>query len=84
MRVYTITPKGQVTIPLEIRNKLKLKPGDKISYQQTERGVILKPAKEGMLRDFGFLKDRSGTTDTSTENIRKNVREKIGERRQSK
>ena len=32
MKVYTITPKGQVTIPTEVREKLKLQPGDKITY----------------------------------------------------
>jgi len=33
MKAYTITPKGQVTIPAEIRAKMKLKPGDKIIYE---------------------------------------------------
>jgi AbrB family looped-hinge helix DNA binding protein len=28
----TITAKGQTTVPKEIRDRLKLKPGDKIEY----------------------------------------------------
>jgi len=34
MKAYTITPKGQVTIPAEIREKLKLYLGDKITYER--------------------------------------------------
>jgi AbrB family looped-hinge helix DNA binding protein len=38
MKAYTITPKGQVTIPAEIREKMKLKPGDKITYEDIKKG----------------------------------------------
>ena len=47
MKAYTITPKGQVTIPAEIREKLKLYPGDKITYEDTAAGIMIKPAKKG-------------------------------------
>ena len=40
MKVYTITPKGQVTIPTEVREKLKLQPGDKITYVDTTAGIL--------------------------------------------
>jgi len=74
MKAYTITPKGQVTIPVEIRVKMKLKPGDRITYEDTAAGVVLKPAQEDMISDFGFLKGRRKPADL--EAIRKSVRKK--------
>lgn len=34
----TITSKGQITIPIEVRKSLKLKAGDKIDFYETEDG----------------------------------------------
>ena len=80
MKAYTITPKGQVTIPAEIREKLKLYPGDKITYEDTAAGILLKPAKMDMIDDFGFLKERghSGHSE-ELEEIRSSVRKKIAD-----
>lgn len=39
-----IQEKGQVTIPLKIRNKLNLKKGDLVVFVETDSGVIVKPA----------------------------------------
>lgn len=51
----TMTSKGQVTIPKEIRKTLGLKPGDRVIFEKEENGVVLKPAKT--LLDFrGFVK----------------------------
>ena len=78
MKTYSITPKGQVTIPTEIREKLKLKPGDKITYIDTDSGVLLKPAKTDMISDFGFLKNSKKPADI--QKIRKAVRKKIAKK----
>ncbi len=78
MRAYSITPKGQVTIPIEIRKKLKLRPGDKIVYEQTGNGFVLKPADANMLSDFGFLKDKK-ESGVDLARLRKMVREKIAD-----
>jgi AbrB family looped-hinge helix DNA binding protein len=40
-----IQEKGQVTIPLEIRQKLKLKKGDLVTFIETDKGVVIKPAE---------------------------------------
>jgi AbrB family looped-hinge helix DNA binding protein len=41
----TLTSKGQTTIPKEVRNFLKLRPGDRLEFILHENGtVILKPA----------------------------------------
>ena len=39
-----VQEKGQVTIPRSIRKKLNLKPGDLVIFQETEAGVVIKPA----------------------------------------
>jgi len=74
VKTYTITPKGQVTIPAEVREKLKLQPGDRITYEDTTAGIILRPAKKDMLDDFAFMKGRRKPADLET--IRKAVRKK--------
>lgn len=79
MKSYSITSKGQVTVPLEIRERLKLKPGDKVIYQDTREGILLKPAKRTMLDDFGFLQGRE-KVEKELPLIRKAVREKIAKR----
>ena len=43
--VVRVQEKGQVTIPLEIRQKLNLKKGDLVTFVETENGVIIKPAE---------------------------------------
>ena len=43
--VVRIQEKGQVTIPLEIRRKLKLRKGDFVTFIETENGVVIKPAE---------------------------------------
>jgi AbrB family looped-hinge helix DNA binding protein len=43
--VVRVQEKGQVTIPSEIRRKLKLKKGDLVVFVETEAGVVIKPAE---------------------------------------
>ena len=38
-----VQEKGQVTIPRKIREKLKLKKGDLVIFQETDSGVMVKP-----------------------------------------
>ena len=83
MKTYTITPKGQVTVPVEVREKLKLKPGDKITYENTNHGILLTAAQRDMLADFGFLKTKQKPIQ-DLEVMRKAVREKIAARRLSR
>ena len=39
--VRTLTSKGQVTIPVEVRRRLGLRPHDKVAFRITETGVEL-------------------------------------------
>jgi AbrB family looped-hinge helix DNA binding protein len=40
----SVSPKGQVTLPIEIRRKLGLKPKDKVAFSLEGRAVKLTPA----------------------------------------
>ena len=40
-----VQAKGQVTIPAEIREKLKLKKGDRVVFIETTKGVVIQPAE---------------------------------------
>jgi len=40
---YTITEKGTVTIPAEIRMKYNLKKGSKVKFVETDEGILLIP-----------------------------------------
>jgi AbrB family looped-hinge helix DNA binding protein len=37
--------KGQVTIPSRIRKKFKLKKGDLVIFEETEAGIMIRPAE---------------------------------------
>lgn len=44
-RTSTISSKGQITIPLEIRERLGVKPGDKVRFDVDDGVTILRPAR---------------------------------------
>lgn len=57
MTTATITSKGQVTVPVAIRKKLRLHAGSKIDFVENEAGETVIRAKAGDIRElFGFLK----------------------------
>jgi antitoxin PrlF len=43
LRLSVMQEKGQVTIPTEIRKRLGLKKGDRVSFIETEQGVLISP-----------------------------------------
>ncbi|MGC8848954.1 MAG: AbrB/MazE/SpoVT family DNA-binding domain-containing protein [Candidatus Bathyarchaeia archaeon] len=57
---YTITEKGTVTIPAEIRRKYKLTKGSRVKFIETGEGILLVPVIP--LQDlFGADKDEKET-----------------------
>lgn len=59
MAVATMTSKGQLTVPLEVRRKLGLQPGDKVQFIIEGDGALMRPErKHGIEALFGIL---SGT-----------------------
>jgi AbrB family looped-hinge helix DNA binding protein len=57
MAIATLTSKGQITIPVEVRKKLRLRPGDRIDFILEEGGgVRLKAHKRPLTELLGSLK----------------------------
>ena len=54
MTSATITSKGQVTIPAEVRRKLSLKSGDKVAFYLENGRVVLKPVIRKVDAAFGL------------------------------
>lgn len=52
----TLTQKGQVTIPIEVRTQLGLKPRDRVVFEIEGEVVRLKPAVSRVLRGYGAVK----------------------------
>ena len=63
--VYSkITASGQTTIPHEIRNRLGLKPGDRVRYTDSKTGVLMEKAGHLVEVDpFAVFTEWSGAAD---------------------
>ena len=41
----TISSKGQITVPREVRKRLGLEPGDRVEFVQEEGRTVIRPAR---------------------------------------
>jgi antitoxin PrlF len=56
MSSATVTSKGQITIPKDVRERLGLAAGDRVVFVvQSDRDVVLKPAKTDVRELHGML-----------------------------
>jgi antitoxin PrlF len=59
MPTATLTSKGQITLPKQVRDRLGVKPGDRIAFRERADGAIVVEAEAASLLDlFGMLKPR--------------------------
>ncbi|MBI2719063.1 MAG: type II toxin-antitoxin system PrlF family antitoxin [Rhizobiales bacterium] len=59
-----ISVKSQTVIPREIRERLGLKPGDRVRYSWTEKGVVIEKAERPSEDDpFAVFTEWSGEAD---------------------
>lgn len=57
METSVLTSKGQLLIPKRIRNKYGIKSGVKVIFEETDKGVIIRPMNEDYFNSFmGILK----------------------------
>ncbi len=56
MFTSSITQKGQVTVPIALRQELGLQPGDLVEFQLADHMVILKKRKNDITAAFGLCK----------------------------
>ena len=52
MELAKVTSKGQITIPVQIRKKLKLKEGDKVFFLEEKGKVFFQNASQVALQTF--------------------------------
>ena len=55
--MLTVSTKGQITLPVDLRVEYGLEAGDKIFGERTDEGYVLKRPKKGLLDYKGFIKD---------------------------
>jgi len=58
----SVTAKGQVTIPAELREKLGIKPGDRVGFVDEGDKVLLQRQETAIESMFGTVKARKGAT----------------------
>lgn len=62
MLTTSLTSKGQVTIPVQLRTALGLNPGDQIDFEQSGDSLILKRHTNNIQACFGLLKADRGVS----------------------
>lgn len=71
-----MTQKGQVTVPVQIRKKLGLKPGQKVVFNQEKGAARLKPAID-FFSLKGFIKTKKKFTVKTLHEEEKAAREYV-------
>ena len=74
-----VQEKGQVTIPLEIREKLNLKKGDRVVFVETEKGVVIQPAEVVVSAALGEIGKELKSQGVTLEQLLERGREIRGE-----
>ena len=62
--MLTVSTKGQITLPIDLRTEYGIEAGDKIFGERMEAGYVLKRPKKGLLEYEGFIKGVSYDAET--------------------
>ena len=86
MAEATITSKGQITVPKEVRKALNVQEGDVLDFVIDERGLVtVRPLRKDFRRLMGMLKNevkRPLTVEEMNEAIGRHLAEKyVGKKR---
>ena len=65
----TMTSKGQVTVPREIRDRLGLKSGDKMAFTMLSDGTVVMRPKTRRLAELAGSLTRPGQPEVSVEDM---------------
>ena len=79
MPTATVTSKGQVTLPMETRRKLRIGPGTKLDFFENAAGQTVIEPKHGDIRDLKGIVKYKGPPKT-LEEIDAGIGDAIGER----
>ena len=76
----TLSSKGQITIPKQIRNRLGLKAGDRVTWAITDSGEIkITPKTKSALAIGGCLKHLSRRKPVSVEQMNRSIKKAAAE-----
>ena len=76
-RSTTVTSKGQVTIPGELRRVLDIKPKDRVAFELVDGELRLRPVRSRLMAGYGAVRPRRKPQDFR--GIRREVEEEVGE-----
>jgi antitoxin PrlF len=62
MAIATLTSKGQLTLPIELRNKMNLQAGSKVEFVEVSDGEWRIQAQLGNIRSLKGILDYKGAT----------------------
>jgi antitoxin PrlF len=62
MAVATLTSKGQLTLPIELRNKMNLQAGSKVEFVEVSEGEWRIQAQLGNIKSLRGILDYNGPT----------------------
>ena len=60
MPTATLTSKGQITIPIEVRRNLGLTTGTRIDFVWNDGVYVLMPSSQSVMRLAGYFSDYDG------------------------
>ena len=73
--ITTVTQKGQVTIPGDLRQALGLKPRDKVAFALHDGKVVLYPVQSPVLATYGAVKAKNRPE--NYQRIRREIEEEV-------
>lgn len=76
MSTATVTSKGQITIPADVRHRLGLEAGDRVEFVEVEDGFAIKAANDDVRSLKGML--RKPTRPVSIEEMNAAIRDRGG------
>jgi AbrB family looped-hinge helix DNA binding protein len=81
MQTLRITARGQITIPAELRKRLGIKTGTRISWTEENGRLVLTPIEQLLDEIQGFLKPLPGEPSAFEALFEERKRERMREKR---
>jgi len=69
MQSVTITTKGQVTIPVAIRKRFSLEPGERVIFSIEDEKIVLHPVPAKVEDSFGLISTTRSVSLTEIDEI---------------
>jgi AbrB family looped-hinge helix DNA binding protein len=77
MRRTVVNARGQVTIPIELRKQLEIKPGTRLTWFEDKGRLVLAPMTSKSINEIrGFLKPKPGEPSAFEGSFKERAREK--------